>query len=44
MRTNPVFIATGFAATLFASTALADGVTLRALMEDVPETKIIESL
>ncbi len=42
---NKAFLAAGsLAATLWAGTALADGVVLRALMEDVPETKIIEAL
>ncbi|PVB60142.1 extracellular solute-binding protein [Labrenzia sp. 011] len=37
-------LALGIGTSLLAGTALADGVTLRALMEDVPETTIIESM
>lgn len=37
-------LALGAATSLWAGTALADGVVLHALMEDVPETKIIEGL
>ena len=43
MKTKAFLVAGSLAASLWASTALADGVVLRALMEDVPETKIIEA-
>ncbi|POF28917.1 ABC transporter substrate-binding protein [Roseibium marinum] len=42
---KPFFPVTlGLAASLLGGTALADGVTLHALMEDVPETTIIEKM
>lgn len=44
MKTNAFLVAGGLMASLWAGTALADGVVLRALMEDVPETRIIEAL
>lgn len=44
MKTNAFLVAGSLAASLWAGTALADGVVLRALMEDVPETRIIEAL
>ncbi|MFE3838241.1 extracellular solute-binding protein [Pseudogemmobacter sonorensis] len=44
MKSNAFLVSGSLAAAFWASTALADGVTLRALMEDVPETKIIEAL
>lgn len=44
MRKNFYTLTFGLAASLWAGTALADGVTLHALMEDVPETTIIEKM
>ncbi len=44
MKRRILTFSAGLAATLSATTALADGVTLRTLMEDVPETRIVESL
>lgn len=44
MRISTLRLGIGLAATLCASTALADGVVLNTLMEDVPETTIIEGL
>lgn len=44
MRKTNYSLTFGLAASLWAGTALADGVTLRALMEDVPETSIIEKM
>ena len=44
MKSRSLFAVSGLVASLWAGTALADGVVLRALMEDVPETKIIEGL
>ncbi|RCW87084.1 extracellular solute-binding protein [Paracoccus lutimaris] len=44
MKSRSLFAVSGLVATLWAGTALADGVVLRALMEDVPETRIIETL
>lgn len=44
LRNKAFLVAGSLAATLWAGTALADDVVLRALMEDVPETKIIEAL
>ncbi len=44
MRKTIYSLTFGLGASLWAGTALADGVTLRALMEDVPETSIIEKM
>ncbi|HEV7247863.1 MAG TPA: extracellular solute-binding protein [Shinella sp.] len=44
LKINAFLVAGSLAATLWAGTALAADVVLRALMEDVPETKIIEGL
>lgn len=44
MKNKAFLVAGSLAAALWSSTALAEGITLRALMEDVPETKIIEDM
>ncbi|MFZ1470738.1 MAG: extracellular solute-binding protein [Paracoccaceae bacterium] len=44
MKTNTFLVTGSLLAAFYGTSALADGVVLRALMEDVPETSIIEAL
>lgn len=44
MRMKPALLSLLLGATMLATPAMAEGVTLRALMEDVPETQIIEKM